>query len=127
MRDQHDCYPQLDEYYSRSYISQVQYDAGKMFARDWRVGHKGLRHYSMQPRTRGPEAGFDMSDAARERGRKAARAIGELRHVVIAVCCLGKTAREWATEDNRRPEEGMAILKFGLDALARFYAITAMS
>lgn len=64
-------------------------------------------------------------ERAAERARYAASRLGPLAEVVEWVCCEDRKPSEWALKTGRRPEDGMVILKLGLDVLAQHYGIAA--
>lgn len=112
----------LDTYEARGYITRNQHNAGKMFQGDWLAAVTDLRHRSMERKPKGDRP-FDMGGVAAARCHKAQRALGELRYIVVHVCCLDKPAKTWAEDNQRKPDDAMGLLRFGLDVLHRFYAV----
>jgi hypothetical protein len=91
-----------------------------MFAGDWAIASRSLKHARMEPRVKSNQA-FDMGGVEAARAHKAARELGHLRHVVITVCCYDKHASTWAKENDYPEDMGIQLLRFGLMTLHRFY------
>lgn len=54
---------------------------------------------------------------------RALKVLAPLHVLVGGVACHGMRPSEWAITTKRKPEEGMVILRLGLDVLARHYGI----
>lgn len=105
-------------------ISDRQHRAGKEFGGDGLAATSSLKHRRYDREPAGSRGGtFEMGGIARDRFHRACKALGELRHVAIAVCVDDKAASAWAVEVGRKREDGLPLLRLALDVLAAYYAI----
>lgn len=115
----------LDRYHKRGQISRWQYDAGSRLHRVW-VMTGGLVRVTSSWAVRIDNAsGNDplvRQHAAFERIEKTLRYVGrQLSPVVVAVCIMDNSARDWARAQDENPDAGMFILRLGLDRLGESY------
>lgn len=118
--------PILDRYLARSQITKIQHEAGERLHEDAvGMGQSYVRAASYEPMS--PSTGDPTPRQVKcyHSYRAAIQSVGQfLSPVLIAVCIHDESCGEWAKRYRRREDDGMAILRMALDALATHYGLS---
>jgi len=118
---------QLQTYFRRKRITDLQYDAGDRFAEDfYRAGigpNYGVTDLTKVRVDQSERPDADGVHYARERVYRALQYVGQpLSRLLVHVCGHGNDAGSWKVLSKQR--DGMPMLRLALNALASHYRLT---
>lgn len=114
----------LDRYLRMGVVDSRQHDAGqKLYSQWYRSGASPIVVGSYGARLSGRGDIEDWHLGPRIAFTQACKAVGDSADILLTVCCMGQSARDWARAKHMRESRGPELLRIGLNRLADHYQL----